>query len=117
MSLETTTNNSKLFRHGLWSHLLHQLILVGAAAYWQLSHLLPANVRDALAGHDVLQDVRAQQGLGAVLAAAALHRAVEHHLAPVLVVLGQVHVQAAASRETRVTSCHKVSPMSQLFEP
>ena len=71
--LETTTNNSKPFRQGLWSHLLHQLILVGAAAYWQLSHLLPANVRDALAGHDELQDVHAQQGLDAGLAATALH--------------------------------------------
>lgn len=43
-----TRNDSKLFWQGLWSHLLHQLILVGAAAYWQLSHLLPADVRDAL---------------------------------------------------------------------
>ena len=92
------------------------LILVSAATYQQLCHLLPTDVGDALAGHDVLEDVRAQQGLGAVLAAAALHGAVEHHLAPVLVVLGQMHVQAAASRETRVTSCHKVSPMSQTFE-
>ena len=94
--LETTTNNSKPFRQGLWSHLLHQLILVGAAAYWQLSHLLPANVRDALAGHDELQDVHAQQGLDAGLAPTALHSGTPS-CPPILV----RRTEAAASCETR----------------
>ena len=94
--LETTRNNSKLFRQGLWSHLLHQLILVRAAAYWQLSHLLPADVRDALAGHDELQVVHAQQGLDAGLAATALHSGTPS--CPSILVR---RTEAAASCETR----------------
>lgn len=96
VSLETTRNNSKLFRQGLWSHLLHQLILVRAAAYWQLSYLLPADVRDALAGHDELQVVHAQQGLDAGLAATALHSGTPS--CPSILVR---RTEAAASCETR----------------
>lgn len=95
-SLETTRNNSRLFQQGLWSHLLHRLILVRAAAYWQLSHLLPADVRDALAGHDELQDVHAQQGLDAGLAATALHSGTPS--CPSILVR---RTEAAASCETR----------------
>ena len=112
VSLETTRNNSKLFRQGLWSHLLHRLILVRAAAYWQLSHLLPADVRDALAGHDELQVVHAQQGLDAGLAATALHSGTPS-CPPILVRRTQRLLRAV---KLAVTSCHKVSPTSQTWQ-
>ena len=111
-SLETTTNNSKPFRQGLWSHLLHQLILVGAAAYWQLSHLLPANVRDALAGHDELQDVQAHSR-ALMLDLQLQPSTVEHHLAHPSLSGAQKLLWAV---KLVATSCHKVSSTSQTWQ-
>ena len=62
----------------------------------------------------MLQDVRAQHGLGGVLAAAAVDGAVEGEAA-FFVVLVDVHVQAASGREAGVAPCCQHNPMLALL--